>query len=708
MKTHYYETVEAGKYLRPGDNVIAVKVLHYAYGSPRPEGVFFSPLGALILEGEVRSSEGELLESIVTDDQWEVMRDDAITFLSEDITCVGGPESVDGRLLPHGWEYSDYKATNQHKWEKTFIVKETESPYDGFMTPWQLTPRSIPLLFERLRPFKREMRREGDFLIEKGFPEKGSLCVEPRTEMAIELDAGELTTGNIRFVIEGGKGATIRFLGSESYETPEGKKGIRDDTEGKALRGYTETYQVAGLGGVEEIYETVLFRTFRFLRIEVMTGEEALTIRSVSYRETGYPLDVKASFECSDETLQPLWQISITTLQRCMHDNYFDCPYYEQLQYSMDTRLQILFTYAISGDDRLARKAIYDFHSSLMPNGMIQSRYPSVIQQVIPGFALYWIMIVHDHLLYYGDIAFASRFRPTIDAVLDWFERETGTDGLIGPSPKRYWSYVDWVKEWESRRGVPDTEGPLTVYNLMYVDALRKAADINRLSGRLDTANEYVARAARTEKAVRDTCWSEVKGLFRDGPNLELFSQHAQIWAILTGAAEPTIARQLANALMNDKSLAQVSYSMGYFLFRAQSAAGTYDEAYALWDMWKEQVDLHLTTWLEDPISQRSDCHAWGSVPLYDFTSEVLGLKPVATGYGRLRIEPKPGPLKWARGQAMAKDRLVRIDWKIEEGNFNLEVEGIGGIQAEIALPDGTVIDSDGVSDKLNFTCRVQ
>lgn len=61
------------------------------------------------------------------------------------------------------------------------------------------------------------------------------------------------------------------------------------------------------------------------------------------------------------------------------------------MQYELDTRLQALFTYSISADDRLARKALYDFHSSLMPTGILQSRCPSVGRQVIPGFALYWI-----------------------------------------------------------------------------------------------------------------------------------------------------------------------------------------------------------------------------------------------------------------------------------------------------------------------------
>lgn len=265
------------------------------------------------------------------------------------------------------------------------------------------------------------------------------------------LDAGEEMCAFLRLGLAGGRGAEIELLESECYVLPDGTKGDRLDSVHGHLEGYTDRYTVAG--AENEVYEPYCFRTFRFLRVTIQTADEPLTLRFLDYEETGYPLSVKTAVDTSDKSLAPVWDISLRTLRRCMHETYMDCPFYEQLSYAMDTRAQILYTYAVSADDRLARRAIDDFRRAQRPDGLLNCSYPNVNVNVIPGFSMYYILMVHDHMLYFGDRALVKQNLPAIDRALGFFRAHLTADGLVdktggvnGRAP--FWSFIDWAADW--------------------------------------------------------------------------------------------------------------------------------------------------------------------------------------------------------------------------------------------------------------------
>ncbi|MBS4194879.1 alpha-L-rhamnosidase-related protein [Lederbergia citri] len=714
--SHYYETVNLSAYLNVGKNVLAVKVVHYSSNSshPSPESIWHSPNGGFLLEGSLKTSKGEIVETLHTDNKWKCFKDIAIHYEAESwisSTWLGGVERVNGVDLPHGWEKIDYDDSN---WSEAVPFLDPQLDH-GLLTPWQLTSRSVPFLYEDEKLFLRIMRTEGDAISKKDFTNKDhSLFIDRNSRFIVELDAGELTTGYLNIKVSGGKGAKLSILSSECYEKEDPETGrrikrVRDDfSKGSKLLGDSDIYIVSGSGTKErqEVYEPFWWRTFRFVKLEIEAGDQPITIHSFSYRETGYPLDVKADFQSSDPSLTPLWDVSVRTLKRCMHETYEDCPYYEQLQYAMDTRLQILFTYAISGDDRLARKAIFDFHSSLLPSGMLQSRYPSVLPQVIPGFSIYWILMLHDHYMYFGDVDLVKRYRPTMDAVLDWFERKVGSEGLVDNLSSSYWNFVDWVEEWPF--GIPGAvaNGPLTIYNLMYAVALQKGAELNEWTGRQDVAREYQERAEKLKHAILLHCWSEEKQLFRDGPNVEEYSQHVQIWSVLSNVIGDEKAVNVMEKVLNDKTLSQVSYAMAFFLFRALSKTSLYDRSFDLWDIWRNMVELNLTTWVEDPVIQRSDCHAWGAAPLYEFTSEILGVQPDLPGFERILVQPKLGNLLSAKGSVATPYGLVYVEWRINEKQFSIMVNGPKDIPLNMKLPNGKTFFFDS-SSNINHKCLI-
>src|SRR5258708_9943773 len=183
------------------------------------------------------------------------------------------------------------------------------------------------------------------------------------------------------------------------------------------------------------------WRTWRYLDLDITTGNQPLTLESLIANFSAYPFEERAKLETSDPDLDKIWEISWRTARLDAHETYMDTPYYEQLQYAGDTRIQALISYTVAGDDRLARQAIAAFDQSRSSDGLTRSRYPSALPQTIPPFSLLWIGILHDYWLYRPNPEPIRTALPGSRAVLEWFTAHQQPDGLLQNLP--WWTFID-------------------------------------------------------------------------------------------------------------------------------------------------------------------------------------------------------------------------------------------------------------------------
>lgn len=710
----YYETVDVSKHLVQGENVLAVKVLRYPSLEPFKEGeggpisIWRSQSAGLLVEATLRDDNGLELESLHSGPEWKVYRHNGYRHVSKLlIKWMGGVEEVDGQGAPHKWELPDF---DDSSWSLAIPFAETRG-FAGNLSPWNLVPRPIPFMYEKERNFIQVTKvEESDETKAKLFLQGSQpLLVPAYSKLMIEMDAGELMTGYLTVGVQGGRGSVIRMIASECYEPDDSNparmriKGNREDTRGKLI-GEPDVYHVAGLGnreGSAEIYEPFWFRTFRYVRLEIETSEEPLELLYSTYRETGYPLDVKAQFQCSDEELNTLWDLSVRTLKRCMHETYEDCPYYEQLQYSMDSRLMMLFTYNVSADDSLPRRTISDFYRSRQSDGLLQSRYPSTQPQVIPSFALYWIDMLAEHYEYNKDIDLIVSYRTAMIQLLDWYHDRLTPEGIVGVTSNRYWTYFDWVTEWPFGAPPESMDRPMYLLSLMYAASLRKAANLLRVTSWNDAALDLEKRADDVCIAVRQLAWSVENQLFRDLPDTEIYSQHSQIMAVLAGAVDGEEAKRLMERTLNLEKY-RVSLPFSYLLIQALKKTGLQHHVFDLWDRWRVFLSQGLTTLPEMEVNPRSDCHAWSAVPLAEFPGTILGIKPEEPGFSKVIIEPHLGKLQWAKGSIATVKGMIEVDWSLDRDYFHLTAKVPDGVTALIKMPDGTqqTLSGDG-----HFTC---
>lgn len=697
----YLDTVDIGPWLSEGVNVLAVEVLRYSPEQVGNVSVWRTPLAGLYVRGPLAHAEGPIddaLPTLSTDEHWRCRLDPRRAFHQGRYTyLIGAQETTSGSADLAHWREADF---NESDWDTVVPVRATT--VDEPLLPWHLSPRPIPAITYEPGAFAtvREASSMGDA------SSVGNREVAAGVTAEFDMDAGELMVGYPQVRLAGGRGARVELLAAECYERPREhpdrrNKGDRTDAANGDLYGDVDVYQVAGYGTREapEVYETWWLRTFRYLRVRIIAGDEPVRLLGVDYHQSGYPLQVHASFTSDADRSAQLWEVSVRTLRRCLRETFEDCPYYEQLQYAMDTRAQALFMLYLTGDDRLARKAIRDFALSITAEGLTVSRTPSYSRQIIPGFSLYWVMMLHDHLRLVGDIGLVAEHLGRVDTVLAAFERTLEDDGLLGPLPLGQWGYVDWTREWQAHHGVPDPGASSlgSTPTLQYAVALGNAADLAQACGRDGVAQEYRRRAAACVEAVMATCMDAESGLVADFPGRGAASQHAQVWAVLAGAVTGDDARVLLERMLAHHGLAECSYSMS--LYRVEALVRTGLGARVDWSAWHAMLEVNLTTWMEDPVSQRSDCHAWGAVPLYHYPAHVLGVRPASDGFTSVLVEPVYETCSQASGAVPTPQGLVEVAWVRSAQGSSLQVRAPEGAPLEVVRPDGVRVLTTGSVD---------
>lgn len=677
-KIHWhYETYDLAPYLKPGENILAAQV--WNLGRLGPVAQMTIGKTAFIMQGDTEKESAVNTNS----ESWKVMKDAAFRLkpVTGDMVfgyyALGNTDSLYAAKYPWGWESGDFDDSG---WQKPGFVSLADPLYYAYKhgeADGGLTPRTIPMMEETLERIPRVVRSAGVKADEKFLSGESPLTIPAHTTATILLDQTHLTTAYPELWVSGGKGSSVNIAYAEALYDENRKKGNRNETENKKLYGYQDVFIPDG--GKNRSFRPLWYRTFRFVELTVRTGAAPLVLNDFYGMFTAYPFRQKASFGSSDPGLREIWDVGWRTARLCANETYYDCPYYEQLQYVGDTRIQALISLYVTGDDRLMRNALTLFDQSRLPEGLTQSRYPTEIVQMIPPFSLFWIDMVHDYHMFRDDPEFVKGFLPGIRSTLSWYERHLDKRNLL--SAMGWWNFVDWADEFE--RGVPEgakeAEGT-AIISLQLVYALDRAAELFDFFDKKNEAAWYRDQASAVRKAVYATCYDKEKQLFSDTPEMKYYSQHANVLAILTDALPADQQPALMKKILSDTSLTQCSLYFRFYLINALRKAGMADQYLSNIGAWRDMLAQGLTTFPEQADDPRSDCHAWSASPLIEFLATICGVQPAEAGFKKVRIEPHLGPLDEAHGTVPHPLGTISV---------NLKRKGRDGITGDITLPEG-------------------
>jgi len=679
--THWkFATVDLAPWMRAGMNTIAAQV--WNEGGERQEAQLSFRTG-FILQG--LTPEGQRLN---TDTNWKCTMDSAYSPIKVKVPgyYVAGPgERVDISKHVKGW-------TTINNLEKDWTNAQVIAPGvprnipNSFApsTAWLLVPSTLPPM-ELTKQRLAAVRSAEGVVVPAGWPQQPApLTVPAGTTATLLLDQSFLTNAYPTLVFSGGQHAAFSLTYAEALYTRVPLKGNRSDIAGKIIIGRQDSILSDGSAG--QVFTTLSWRTWRYIQIRITTKDQPLVLADIYGTFTGYPFRNKASFEAGSSELDSMFAIGWHTARLCAMETYMDCPYYEQLQYIGDTRIQALVSLYNSGDDRLVKNAIEQLDNSRQPEGVTLSRYPTQMPQLIPPFSLWWIGMLHDYWMYGRDTAFVIDKLPGTRQVLSFFHRCQQPDGSLRGLP--YWTFTDWVNSpgWETGMAPVGADGSSSVLDLQLLWAYQLAADIEDRNGMREYAVLYRQYATQLKKTIRTKYWDKNRRLFADRPEKDLYSQHAGTLAILTGVTSQSEAKDLARLLLADTSLAPASIYFKYYLHQALTKAG-YGNDYLQWlDKWRENIRLGLTTWAEmsDVKSSRSDCHAWGASPNIEFFRTVLGIDSDSPGFTRIKVEPHLGALQHISGQMPHPNGMLSASYQLEKGQWNIKLELPAGTKGRL------------------------
>jgi alpha-L-rhamnosidase len=672
-----YETVDLAPFLKSGNNIIAAEVMNW--GIDRSHAII-SYKTALMLQGH---SDKEKVLNTSWNSSWLLHRNPGVFKRSVNwiygVDVVGGfyaanpTDSIVAASYPWGWKELGF---DDSKWQKPEWILGKPDTNTGNGHGWILQPRTTAMQVSRketiggiVRSDLKDAKRKFNF-------ENDVLEIPANSSHTILIDKGKVTLGYPKLNLSGGKEAVIRVMYTEALYDENNRKGNRNEIEGKMAKGISDVYVMDG--GDKRIFQPLWFRAYRFIQLEINTGDEPLLINDFHNVYSASPISLTAKFNCDNPVYQEVWDICWHCLEICAQDNLMSDAYYEQMQYVGDLRPHLMGWSTLTGDLSYFRSAMEQFNNSRLPDGNITSCYPLKATFVHPTYSLIWIDMLHDLMMRDGEKKQIETYTGEIQEVFDYYESLINENGLVGKS--NYQMFIDWYLPKGGNSKV-NKDGNSAILTLNYAYTLQKASEIMNWLGYNDKAMRYADQSRKYAEITRKLCFDPHKGVYADDPEKTFYDQRASILAIMTGAHSEEEAGDLMDKLLNPDTYFDSYANLFYYfyLFEAMEKTGSGDFTAAL-QPWKDIVDMGMSATPEKRIEHhpRSEVHPWTAHPVHFYFSYVGGIRPTSPGYKTVKIEPHPGDLK-----------VIDLQYPTKEGEVvvNLEFDKTGKAKGSIRIP---------------------
>ncbi len=456
-------------------------------------------------------------------------------------------------------------------------------------------------------------------------------CPQPTQQLSIKTikpiqqkgnvyDFGSEIVGCLKITVNGKENEKIVIRCGEELNT--------DGTVRYDMRAYCNYEEEWILADGECTYENYDYKGFRY--VEVLS--EAAEIISLKAITRHYPFnDEYCRLESNDKTLVDVFNICKNAVKWGTQESFLDCPTREKGQYLGDTFITAHSHLILTGDNSILCKAIDDFaQTSKVCKGLMAVSSSSIMQEIADYSLLFGKLLLLDYK-FSGDKDFLEKYYDTVKCVILYFKQFENESGLICNVTEK-WNLVDWPENYRDNydfsltRPITSKE-PHNVLNAYYLGAIKTLNKIENILGyplSFDMKSIY--------KSYQNTFMK--KGVYTDTERSTHTSLHSNVLPLYFDLVPEQYKESVIEFIL--KKGFSCGVYMSYFLLKALTKNGKYNEAYRLivnegeqgWvNMIREGATCCFEAWGKEQKFNTSLCHPWGSAPISIIAEDLANNK---------------------------------------------------------------------------------
>lgn len=699
-KRAYYVTRDVTALVQSGQNAIGAILtdgwysgyvgygLLVGYGPNKVGRYFYGKTPAFIAQLEIEFADGSR-QSIVTDGSWKVTDKGPI----READIIMG-QAHDARMELGDWHKPGF---DDRGWEEAIPAQQngpTTATFSdnmgdrkvelGFRKPAKMQAYSAPPIraVQEVKPISVKQHKPGVFI----------------------FDLGQEIAGVIRLNVKGPAGTRLQIRYAEMLH-PDGRMMTENLRRARA----TDSYTMSGAATGESWMPRFTYHGFRYVEVSGLTGGPGLEAVTGIVLHNDTPLT--GSFECSDATVNRLYQNIVWTQRANFIEVPTDCPQRdERLGWMGDAQIYARTATFNADVQAFFGKWLDDLEEAQRDSGAYPdyAPYPMGHGQKGKTFGTAWmdagVICPWTMWKVYGDTTVVRR---RYDSMARFMEFRVKSDPeKKGVSIGNPWG--DWLSLGENT--------PVEFVDICYfAQSSAMMAEMANAIGKHDDGKKY-------GKLFDEVCAGFRKQWMNQDGSLKLDTQSAYVLAISSGIMPINHVRSGSDRLA--KKIADNGFRMttGFLgtkpLLGVLSETGHHDLAVRLFQSrkfpsWCYEVENGATTVWErwdsftkehgfDGVSGKNNAamnsfahYAFGAVGEWMFRN-LAGIDTDGPGHQRLILRPMPPspdsnpdhkPIDWVKASYDSPYGPVRVHWKREREQFDYRVSIPANTSATVYLP---------------------